>query len=40
MCNTNSIQKTIDKNINGENLSYSFIIKNFIYEIFLKINNT
>ena len=37
MCNTNSIQKTIDKNINIEKISYSYIFKNFIYEIIFKI---
>ena len=39
MCNTNYIQKNIEKNINIEKLFYSNIFKNLFYEFF-KINNT
>ena len=38
MCNTNSIQKTIDKNINGENLLFQYL--KISYRNILKINNT
>ncbi len=35
MCNSNSLQNSIEKNINMEKISYSYIFKNIIYKVFL-----
>ena len=35
MCNSNSLQNSIEKNINMEKISYSYIFTNIIYKVFL-----